>query len=104
MTPASKVLCLLDFGALAVLPHGQTVGFCGGFRTFGGCINHNQKVRIFRMQARIKERYGPVFCAVSVPSVPSVLSVPISCHPTARGKTPPYNFLSITQKIEPWNR
>jgi hypothetical protein len=33
-----KFLYPLDFGALAVLPHGQIVGFCGIFRTFGGCI------------------------------------------------------------------
>jgi hypothetical protein len=38
-TPASKVLCPLDFVALAVLPHGQIVGFCGVFWTFDGCIN-----------------------------------------------------------------
>jgi hypothetical protein len=39
LTPASKVFCPLDFGALTVLPHGQIVGFCYVFRTFDGCIN-----------------------------------------------------------------
>jgi len=43
MTPASKVLCPLDFGALPVLPHGQIVGFCSVFRTFGGCIKYAAK-------------------------------------------------------------
>ena len=33
-----KILWPLDFGALVVLPHGQIVGFCGVFRTFGSCI------------------------------------------------------------------
>jgi hypothetical protein len=42
MMPASKVLCPLDFGALAVLPHGQIAGFCAVFRTFGGCINNRK--------------------------------------------------------------
>ena len=41
MTPASKILCPLDFGALAVLPHGQIVGFRNVFRTFGGCVNNS---------------------------------------------------------------
>ena len=43
MTPASKVLCPLDFGALAVLPHGQIAGFYGVFRTFGGCIRNTKR-------------------------------------------------------------
>jgi len=38
--PASNVLCPLDFGALAVLPHGQIVGFYGVFRIFGGCTEY----------------------------------------------------------------
>jgi len=27
-----------------VLPHGQIVGFCGVFRTFGGCINNEHGI------------------------------------------------------------
>ncbi len=47
MTPAAKVLYPLDFGALAVLPHGQIVGFCGVFRTFGCFIKISKKFYIF---------------------------------------------------------
>jgi hypothetical protein len=47
VTPASKVLCPLDFGALAVLPHGQIAGFRAFFWTFGNCIRP-RKNTLFR--------------------------------------------------------
>ena len=48
LTPASKVLCPLDFVALAVLPHGQIVGFCGVFWIFDGCIRFDVSVPVQR--------------------------------------------------------